>query len=135
VADYVAMASAAAERLGGRTLVYNTAFGPAEVAVQATHAYAIRREPDKALRASRRVQPGAITGIAYGRHLVDVAQAHLDARHHAAAVQRLQEAQAVSPVWFRHQGVARSLVREIREEETRPSPAVRSLVRSLDLDR
>ncbi|WP_440072306.1 helix-turn-helix domain-containing protein [Streptosporangium sp. OZ121] len=135
VADYIRMASAAAERLGGRTRVYNSFFGPAEVAVQATHAYAVRREPDKALGAARRVKSGAVGGISYGRHLLDVAQAHLDARHRQVAVERLQEAHALSPVWFRHQGVARSLVTEIREQETRPSPSVRSLVHSLNLGR
>ncbi|WP_433362494.1 helix-turn-helix domain-containing protein [Streptosporangium sp. CA-115845] len=135
VTDYIRMASAAAERLGGRTRIYNSFFGPAEVAVQATHAYAIRREPDKALGAARRVKSGAVGGISYGRHLIDVAQAHLDARHRQVAVERLQEAHELSPVWFRHQGVARSLVAEIREQETRLSPSVRSLVRSLNLDR
>ncbi|MGW0450451.1 helix-turn-helix domain-containing protein [Streptosporangium sandarakinum] len=135
VDGYIAMASAGAERLGQRTSIYNTAFGPTTVAMQATHAYAVRREPDKALSAARRVRPDDLLGISYGRHLLDVAQAHLDARHRQAAVERLQEARALSPVWFRHQGVARSLVREIRKEERRPSPTVRSLVRSLNLDR
>ncbi|MFF0311048.1 helix-turn-helix domain-containing protein [Streptosporangium sp. NPDC004379] len=135
VADYIALASAGAERLGRRTPVYNTAFGPATVAMQATHVYAVRKEADKALNAAGRVRPGDLSGISYGRHLIDVAQAHLDARHRQAAVERLQEAHALSPVWFRHQGVARSLVAEIREQETRPSPSVRSLVRSLHLTR
>ncbi|MEV7014045.1 helix-turn-helix transcriptional regulator [Streptosporangium sp. NPDC051022] len=134
VADYIAMAAAGAERLGRRTRIYNTSFGPSTVAMQATHAYAVRKEPDKALRASRRIQPGDLAGISYGRHLLDVAQAHLDSRHREAAVERIEEARAQSPVWFRHQGVARSLVEEIREAETRPSPVVRSLARSLDLN-
>ncbi|WP_406313336.1 helix-turn-helix domain-containing protein [Streptosporangium sp. NBC_01639] len=134
VAEYISLATAGAERLGERVPFYNSSFGPATVAMQATHAYTVRREPDKALKASQRIHPGEVTGISYGRHLLDVAQAHFDARRHATAVQRLQEAQALSPVWFRHQGVARSLVREIREEEMRLSPAVRLLVRSLDIE-
>ena len=135
VAEYISLASAGAERLGQGVKVYNsTPFGPAAVAVQATHAYAVRREPDKALTASRRIRPGEVAGIAYGRHLLDVAQAHVDARHHTTAVRCLQEARAVSPVWFRHQQVALSLVSEVRDAETRPSPAVRSLVKSLPLE-
>lgn len=134
VADYIAMASAGAERLGQRVPIYNTSFGPATVAMQATHAYAVRKEPDKALRASRRILPGDLAGISYGRHLLDVAQAHLDSRHRETAVERIEEARRQSPVWFRHQGVARSLVEEIREAETRPSPAVRTLAKALDLD-
>ncbi|MEU9888026.1 helix-turn-helix transcriptional regulator [Sphaerisporangium sp. NPDC051011] len=134
VADYIGMASAAAERLASRTPIYNSFFGPAEVAVQATHAYAVRREPDMALRSAGRVRPGAVTGIAYGRHLLDVAQAHVDARRYQVAIERLEEARAQSLMWFRHQGVAQALASEIREAETRPSPRVRSLMKSLSLD-
>jgi transcriptional regulator with XRE-family HTH domain len=132
--DYITLAAAGAERLGKRVGIYNSVFGPATVAMQATHAYAVRREPDKALIASRSIGPGQVSGIAYGSHLLDVAQAHLDARHRATAVQRLQEAQALSPVWFRHQRVALTLVDEIRAAETRMSPGVRSLVNALPLD-
>lgn len=131
VADYISMASAGAERLGQRVHIYQTSFAPATVAMQATHAYTVLREPARALDAARRIRPGDLKGISRGRHLLDVAQAHADARHRRAAVERLQEARDVSPVWFRHQGVARSLVRDIREEETRPSPAIRSLAQSL----
>jgi hypothetical protein len=99
--------------------------------MQATHAYTVLREPAHALEAARRIRPGDLRGISRGRHLLDVAQAHTDARHRRAAIERLQEARDLSPVWFRHQGVARSLVRDIREEETRPSPAIRSLAKSL----
>jgi transcriptional regulator with XRE-family HTH domain len=131
VAEYISLAGAGAERLGRRIGIYQTSFGPASVAMQATHAYTVLREPARALEASRRIRPGDLHGISRGRHLLDVAQAHVDAKHRRAAVERLQEAREMSPVWFRHQGVARSLVRDIREEETRPSPAIRSLAKSL----
>jgi hypothetical protein len=131
VTEYISMAGAGAERLGGRVSVYQASFGPATVAMQATHAYTVLREPARALEAARRIRPGDLRGISRGRHLLDVAQAHTDARHRRAAIERLQEARDLSPVWFRHQGVARSLVRDIREEETRPSPAIRSLAKSL----
>jgi transcriptional regulator with XRE-family HTH domain len=133
VAEYISMAGAGAERLGGRVSIYQTSFGPATVAMQATHAYTVLREPARALEAARRIRPGDLQGISHGRHLLDVAQAHVEARHRRAALERLQEARDLSPVWFRHQGVARSLVRDIREEETRPSPAIRSLARSLSV--
>lgn len=131
VREYISLATAGAERLGGRVGVYQTSFGPSSVAMQATHAYTVLREPGRALDAARRVRPGDLMGISRGRHLLDVAQAHADARHRRTAIERLQEARDLSPVWFRHQGVARSLVREIREEETRPSPAIRSLATTL----
>ncbi|MEV5411221.1 helix-turn-helix transcriptional regulator [Thermopolyspora sp. NPDC052614] len=134
VDEYIAMARAGAERIGHRIKIYNTSFGPATVAMQATHAHAVRREPDKALKASQAITREDLTGISYGRHLLDVAQALLDARHRAAATERLTEAHAVSPVWFRHQAVARELVDSIREAETRPSPRIRALARAVNLN-
>lgn len=133
VADYVVMAAAGAERLRGTVKIYNSSFGPARVAEQETHAYTVLRDPGQALRASRRIRPGDLAGIAYGRHLLDVAQAHLDARHHKSATERVLEARSQSAVWFRHQAVARELVEGIREEETRPSPAIRSLAHALGI--
>ncbi|MEV7804953.1 helix-turn-helix transcriptional regulator [Microbispora sp. NPDC088329] len=133
VADYVSLATAAAGRLGRRTAIYNSAFGPATVAMQETHAYTVLREPARALEASRRIRPGDLNGISHGRHLLDVAQSHLDARQRRAATERLIEARSRSVVWFRHQALARELVERVREEETRPSAAVRSLVRTLSL--
>ncbi|MEV4173961.1 helix-turn-helix transcriptional regulator [Nonomuraea sp. NPDC049709] len=133
VGDYVAMAAAGAERLRGTVRIYNSSFGPARVAEQETHAYTVLREPGKALQASRRVHPGDLAGIAYGRHLLDVAQAHLDARHRKAATERIVEARATSGVWFRHQVIARDLVESIREEEARPSSAIKSLAHSLGI--
>jgi transcriptional regulator with XRE-family HTH domain len=133
VTEYISLASAGAERLGRRVNIYQTSFGAPSVAMQATHAHATLGEPGQALEAARKIKPGDLKGISRGAHLLDVAQAHTDAKHQRAAVERLQEARAVSPVWFRHQGIARSLVRDIREEATRPSPAIRSLAETLAL--
>lgn len=134
-AEYVSMAAAAAERLGGRVSAYQTAFGPATVAMQTVHAYTVLREPGKALMAARKINPGDLKGISYGRHLLDVAQAQTDARHRRAATATLCEARDVSPLWFRHQGVARGLVEELRELETRPSREIASLAKTLDVAR
>ena len=131
--DYLSMAAAGAERIGRRIDVYQTGFGPATVAMQEVHAYA-ESEPGKALKAAGRIRKDELLGIFYSRHLLDVAQAHVQARQPRTAVERLTEAQRRSPVWFRHQGIARSLVAEVREAETRMSPEVRSLARSVGLD-
>lgn len=133
VADYAAMAAAGAERLRGTVKIYNSSFGRGRVAEQETHAYTVLRDPGRALGASRRVHPGDLTGIAYGRHLLDVAQAHMDSRHLKTATERIIEARSQSEIWFRHQAIARDLVETIREEEARPSPAIRSLAHSLGL--
>jgi transcriptional regulator with XRE-family HTH domain len=129
---YITLASAGAERLGGRVTIYQTSFGPASVHMQACHAYAVTGEPAKAIASARRIGPGDLNGISYGRHLLDVAQAHTDARHPAAATAVLTQARAMAPVWFRHQGVARSLVAELYEQTKRVSPALRDLGASLD---
>jgi hypothetical protein len=132
VSDYVSLASAAAERLGRRVSIYQTSFAPATVHMQTCHAYAVTREPAKALAAARKIAPGDLTGISYGRHLLDVAQAHTDARHPAAATVVLTQARTLAPVWFRHQGVARSLVTDLCEQQKRLSPALRELAASVD---
>jgi transcriptional regulator with XRE-family HTH domain len=134
VAEYISLASAAAGRLGRRVPVYQSSFAPATVSMQACHAYAVTREPAKALAAARQIRPGDLAGISYGRHLLDVAQAHADARHTAAATTVLTQARQLSPVWFRHQGVARSLVTELCEQQKRLPPALRELAASVDPD-
>jgi transcriptional regulator with XRE-family HTH domain len=134
VSEYVSLASAGAERVGHPTKAYvgQTAFGQASVAMQACHAYAVTREPAEALNAARKIAPGDLAGISYGRHLLDVAQAHTDARHPAAATAVLAQARTLSPVWFRHQGIARSLVADLCEQQKRLSPALRELAASVD---
>lgn len=131
--DYLRLAGAGAERVGRRVPVYRTSFAPSTVRMQGTYGYSVLRQPGRALEYARRIRPGDFQGISHGAHLMDVAQAHADAGHRRTAVTTLLEAREVSPVWFRHQRVARSVVEEIRERETRLSPSVRSLAHSLDL--
>lgn len=138
--EYLSLAGAGAERLGRRMFLYSgKPFGPSAVAMQATYGYSVLKKPGKALEAAKQIRPpaaghpGDLDGISRGAHLMDVAQAHTDAGHHKTAVRALLEARAVSPVWFRHQRVARDAVAEIRERERRLSPEVKSLARSLDI--
>jgi transcriptional regulator with XRE-family HTH domain len=130
--SYITLASAAAERLGRKVDIYQTSFGPALVHMQACHAHAVSRDPAKALAAARRLHPGDLEGIPYGRHLLDVAQAHTDARHSHAATTVLSQARALSPVWFRHQGIARILVNDLCEQQQRLSRPLRDLAVSID---
>jgi transcriptional regulator with XRE-family HTH domain len=132
VSQYIAAASAAAGRIGRRVSFYQASFAPATVHMQACYAYAVTGQPAKAVTAARKIHPGDLAGISYGRHLLDVAQAHADARQHAAATAALSRARALSPVWFRHQGIARSLVAELTEQQKRLSPALRELAASVD---
>jgi hypothetical protein len=114
--------------------IYLTSFGPALVHMQTCHAYAVARDPAKALAASRRLHPGDLAGISYGRHLLDVAQAHTDARHAQAATAVLSQARALAPVWFRHQGIARILVNDLVEQQKRLSSPLRELAGAIDPD-
>jgi len=134
VTDMAAMVSAGAERVGRRVDAYQMYFGPSEVAWHMVHAHTVRKEPGLAFKVAQKVNAAELQRIKSGRHLIDLAQAHVDAQQPRAAAVRLADAERLSPVWFRHMEVARSLVREIREAETRPSPATRALVKSMGLD-
>lgn len=132
--DYLSLASAAAERIGAptKTQLDQSPFSRASVATQACHAYAVTREPAKALTAARKIHPGDLSGIAHGRHLLDVAQAHTDARHPQAAITVLTQARAIAPIWFRHQGIARALVTDLYAQHRRIPPALRNLAAAVD---
>ena len=130
---YIRLAAAGAERLGRRVHIYQTSFAPATVHMQATYAYAVQREPAKALAAAGKVHPGDLPGtISRGRHLLDVAQAHVDARHSREATTVLSEARALAPVWFRHQGVARVLVSELLDQQNRLTRPLRELAEATE---
>lgn len=133
--EYIALARAGAGRFESDRHDYMVNFGMSQVSMQSTHAYAVLRKPDRAIRASRSVDRADLFHISWGRHLIDVAQAHVDARHLKTAETTLLEAEALSPEWFRHQGPARSLVGELVEETTRLSPTLRRLARSVDVER
>lgn len=137
--EYLRLAGAAAERLEHRVWMYEGGgvvlwFDPPAVAMQAAYGYATLRRPDRALAAAERIRPGDLEGVWWGAHLMDVAQAHLDSGHLPTARTTLLEARKVSPVWFRHQRVAKEVTAEIREQESRLSPETRVLVKSLDLN-
>jgi hypothetical protein len=115
--------------------VWETSFAAASVQMQATYAYAVQREPGKALKAARKVDLADLPGtISRGRHLLDVAQAHVDARHGGAAVSVLSQARQMAPVWFRHQQVARMLVSELLERQQRLTRPLRELAAATDAD-
>jgi transcriptional regulator with XRE-family HTH domain len=134
VGEYVSMASASAERIGRLVSAYQTTFGSSKVAVNATHAYAMAGKTSDALAEARKVRVGDLPRIAYGHHLLDLVQTHIDARQFRAAESRLAEAHGLSPVWFRHQHLAVTLVGETRAAQTRPSSTIRVLARAVGID-
>lgn len=134
VTDYISMTAAGAERIGRPIDAYQTTYGTSRVAMHTVHAHAVLKQPGKALKVATKVEPQDLGRVSYGRHLIDLAQVHADARQPRAAVQRLLEAREMSPVWFRHQVTARSVIADVRERESRVSPAIRSLARTVGLD-
>ena len=134
VTDYVNMASAGAERIGPLVSAYQTTFGSSKVAVNAIHAYAMAGRTGDALAEARKVRADDLPPIAYGHHLLDLAQAYIDARRFRAAEARLAEAHNLSSVWFRHQHLAVTLVGETRSAQTRTSSTIRVLARAVGID-
>lgn len=133
--DCIGLARSAAGRFeDGDRHDYWSNFGPTQVAMQSVHAYALLGEPAKALKAAGSVRREDLREISWGRHLIDVAQAHVDARDLQAAEQVLVEAEGTSSEWFRHQGPARSLVGELVHDSKRLSPTLRRLAKSTGVD-
>lgn len=133
-AEYLGLVAGAAARLGQRVEAYQTSLGPTTVAMQTAYAYAVLRQPSRVLAAAGQVRAEDLSRISYARHLLDVAQAHVDARQPRAAEARLDEARSLAPVWFRQQSLARTLVGAVREIQTRLSPRTRRLVEAVGLD-
>ncbi|TDD93458.1 helix-turn-helix domain-containing protein [Actinomadura rubrisoli] len=133
--EYLAPARAASAAIGTRRVEhYEAWFGSHIVHMQSVYAWATLREPGRALEAARGVQLSGLHGISRGRHLLDVAQAHVDARQPQAAEARLADAHAMAPQWFRHQTLAQSLVEEVRQVTTRPTLRIRALAHEVGLD-
>lgn len=131
VAEYVGLARAAAGRFEEDRHDYWTSFGPTQVAMQECYTAAVLGLPGTALKAAQGVRRENLLHISWGAHKLDVAQALVDARRGRDATEALVEAYEVSPEWFRHQGLARALVRELVERERRLTGALRKLAASV----
>ncbi|MGH3321202.1 MAG: hypothetical protein ACRDN9_13685 [Streptosporangiaceae bacterium] len=129
--ELLSMAGAASARLGADRDDYQTAFGPAQVAMQAVHASVVLGRPGEALAGAARVRREVLPTAAHGRHLLDVAQAEVDVRRDAHALETLLMAERLSPEWMRHQVPARELVRTLAERRRRIPDGLRGLAARL----
>lgn len=134
VGDYVGLARSAAGRFDRDRLDYHVRFGPSEVAMHATHAYAILHEPGLALQAAGAVHRDDLPRDMYGRHLLDVARAQTQLMDLREAESTLQEAESLSRRSFRHRGPARALVEELVEQMAHVSPELRRMARSVEIE-
>lgn len=133
VADYIGLARAAAGRFEQDRHDYWVSFGPTQVAMQAAHTFSVMGRASDALRAASSVRRPDLLRISFGAHQLDVAQALLDARRSEDAVTALWQAHSVSAEWFRHQGLARTLVKDALEHERRVTPTLRRLADSVGI--
>jgi transcriptional regulator with XRE-family HTH domain len=134
VATYIGLARSAAGQFGTDRHDYWVSFGPTQVAMQETYTSVVLGQSGRALKAAQGVRRENLLGISWGAHHLDKAQALADSRRGGEAVDALAEAHSVSPEWFRHQGLARSLVRELVERQRRLTPALRQLAGSVDVN-
>jgi transcriptional regulator with XRE-family HTH domain len=131
VNEYIGLARSAAGRFGEDRHDYWTSFGPTQVAMQHTYTSAVLGYSGRALKAAKDVHRENLLHISYGAHKLDVAQAFTDLGRSGDAVDALLEANSVSAEWFRHQGLARTLVRELVDRQKRLTPALRKLAGSV----
>jgi len=134
VADYIGLARAAAARFAADRHDYMTSFGPVQVAMQHCYTSVVLGEPGDALQAASGVRQEGLLHISWGAHHLDKAQAYLDARRTREATGALMTAHEVSPEWFRHQGLARGLVREIVHRQRRLSEPLKTLAASAGIE-
>lgn len=131
VREYIGLARTAAARWDEDRHDYWVSFGPTQAEMQACHTASVLGQPAEALKAAARVRREDLLHISWGAHKLDVAQALLDARRLEDATGALLESCSVSPEWFRHQPLARTLVGDIRDRHL--TPAVKKLIRSVDM--
>lgn len=130
--SYIGEARANAARLEEDRHDYQTSFGATQVAMQECYTAATLGRPVVALKAAERVRRADLLHISYGAHQLDRAQAltQMPRREHDA-VDALMEAQSVSAEWFRHQGLARGLVRELVDRQKRLAGPLKTLARTV----
>jgi transcriptional regulator with XRE-family HTH domain len=134
VEAYISVARSAAGPMEHDRHDYWVSFGPTQVAMQATYANAVMGRPGRAIEAARKVRREDLLGISWGAHHLDKAQAlATDGRagDDRKAVQALAVAHGVSPEWFRHQGLARTLTRELADRRTRLGEPLATLVEAV----
>ncbi|MEU1882021.1 hypothetical protein ABZ470_32370 [Streptosporangium sp. NPDC020072] len=88
--------------------------------------------PDRALKASRAVNPQGLFKVQYGRHLLDVSRAFLERRRTDEAEEAAARALDLSAEWFRHQAVAETLVHDLVERKTRLNARLRILLQGVE---
>jgi transcriptional regulator with XRE-family HTH domain len=132
VETYVGLAKAAASQFGADRHDYQVSFGSSQVAMQDCYTSAVLGRTGRALKAAEGVNREDLLHISWGAHRLDVAQAWAaDGKHDAKAAAALMDAHEVSREWFRHQGLARSLTRELVDRKSRLAEPLSTLAATI----
>ncbi|HEX5494346.1 MAG TPA: helix-turn-helix domain-containing protein [Mycobacteriales bacterium] len=121
--DMLRLARAAASRIG-RDIVdfseYWTSFGPSTVAMKAAENAMVAGQPGRVLDLAGRIpSSGRPTSNNRNRCMLDVANAHLEHRSRAEALQVLFDIRSAAPEWLRQQRYAKDIVGRIVETRVR----------------
>ncbi|MGV9409820.1 helix-turn-helix domain-containing protein [Nocardia sp. NPDC003693] len=118
-----------AQQLGPTYRHVQTSFSQPVMAAHATTLGVELRQPGEALRASRSIAPDHIVSVPRrGRHLIEVARAHMQRDEDTAALTMLVKSEQTAPETIRYNGFARDMLRELLKK---PPTGMRSDVRDL----
>ncbi|MEU5211861.1 helix-turn-helix transcriptional regulator [Streptomyces sp. NPDC020742] len=135
VHELLAMASAAAARIGTDRLDYATPFGPTNVGVAKVNFLVEMAESAEALRTTRTIPAlHSLPPTWRARFHVDRALACADLHRDDGALQALLSAERTAPEWMRYHATGRRLVAELRNRERRRTSPLTELAGRLGLD-
>ncbi|MEK2477511.1 MULTISPECIES: helix-turn-helix domain-containing protein [Streptomyces] len=135
VRDLLALAGAAAARIGTDRIDYATPFGPTNVGVAKVNFLVEMEDSAEALRTARTVpELQALPPTWRARFHVDRALAFADLHQDDGAVAALLTAERTAPEWMRYHSTSLRLVSELRVRERRRTSPLVELADRLNLD-
>ncbi|WP_033400777.1 helix-turn-helix domain-containing protein [Actinokineospora enzanensis] len=133
--EHLGLARMAAARVGRDHNLYATPFGPTNAGIAAVNAAVETERFDRALVLADDVPAdGWVPPTWRSRYLLDLAIAHSELDQDEAAVDRLLEAERVTPEWLRYHTLGRQTVRELAERAKRRRAPVQQLADRLEIE-
>lgn len=121
-----------ARRIGHESGVFDTNFGPGNVAIHRVAVELEAGDPGRAAHTGEHLRlPADVKPTRVGRHWQDMARAHLLSGSPAKAFAALQKARAVAPQQTRHHPQVHETMRALAAARHHPSPAVTAFARWL----
>ncbi|KIZ13566.1 XRE family transcriptional regulator [Streptomyces natalensis ATCC 27448] len=135
VREHLALASAAAARIGTDRLDYATPFGPTNVGVAKVNFQVEMADSATALRTARTIpELHTLPPTWRARFHVDRALAFADLKKDDGALGALLTAERTAPEWMRYHSTSRRLVADLRSRERRRTSPLAELADRLDVD-